>query len=82
MNRTVTLVFASALLAGCAGGAWHNTRGSNADMQQDLAQCEYEAVKATSGYYGRSGTAAGIEQGFNHARVRGACMSAKGYVWR
>lgn len=74
------VVLFSLLLVGCASGQWTRGGSDAAQLEADLAACEYQAIKA----------AAACERPFEIRRrgvraictdpeLQSACMRAKGY---
>lgn len=78
-------------LAGCAVPVYYKAGVTEAEANQELAQCQYEATLATPGYSsGRiarsrsdaigQGIAEGIAVGMRQAELIGLCMRARSYV--
>ena len=82
------------LLTGCAtpaDNAWTQNGSPPSQMQQDLAECKYEAEQATAtiGTTGRTpktfsdaiseGAAAGVVKGMEQDTLVKSCMKTRGY---
>lgn len=64
------------LLTGCGSpGKWVHPSGNQSRVEQDSAECEYEAQKAT----GNSET--GFSRGVRRAQIEDSCMKVRGYEW-
>lgn len=79
-----SIVVAAALLAltGCASNTILTRNGSIIGLQNDLRECEYDAVKygAVNDSSMRTAIGAGIEEGLRRREVKLACMKSKGWI--
>ena len=71
MNRAAIII--AVLLSACGSApVWRDAAG-NAAPAQAVAECDYEASKATAGI--RSG----MEQGYMTGQLRSQCLVVRGY---
>lgn len=68
----------SATLAGCMSkSVWVKPRTTQAQFNQDMAACKYDAEKAAAPSLAQNG----FVNGYQTATFTHDCMEAKGYVW-
>jgi hypothetical protein len=69
------IVAACVLLAGCVVlGPWTQPGKTDAQAQQDLRECEYDAAKATAG------TINAMQAGWEQGSLETQCMRVRGYT--
>jgi hypothetical protein len=71
MKRWIYALLLSLAVAGCT--AWVRPDTTEDEFRRDLAECEYEATKATANL------PPGYAQSSNKFDVREQCMNSKGY---
>jgi hypothetical protein len=71
----IAILIACAALAGCGASAssWIKAGATEAQTQQALAECKYEASKATAAVRD------GLEGGLKSVEIRNQCMGIKGF---
>ncbi|WON74158.1 hypothetical protein [Nitrosospira sp. Is2] len=85
--KLLSLAIVAILISACAGPMVYFKSGNNAHReQQDFAECEFEAVKATGSAPSgsitsdMSGTIANdISTGVRRGEIKHACLVARGY---
>jgi hypothetical protein len=70
MLRAIALIF---LLSGCVAMTWRHPERTEAQMQQDMRECEYEAIKATAAIINS------FEAGWMKGDIQRKCMEVRGY---
>jgi predicted small lipoprotein YifL len=75
MKTMTAAAVLSLALAGCGAPAPYRATGApKTPLDQALAECDYEASKATAGIVN------GLEAGFMQGTIRHKCMAAKGFT--
>jgi hypothetical protein len=83
MNKSFTVVVAVLGLAACAAPkAWYKTGGTQQDFNKDQYTCMQESKQQVSSGYANAYGAATQSGMTVNAQMFGACMNARGWVYR
>lgn len=81
--KRIAVVFLVAVLSGCAQKKIFTKSGfTQAEWEQDLAQCQYEAASSTQGvdYSYQTVFGQSLDQALRRRDLVELCLRAKGYV--